>query len=295
MRSKLVIFALRLIARLPRSWLQRIGAWVGRLSYRANTRAARVTRVNIGLCLPEEHLDELTRKSLIETGKTIMETPRVWFGPSDRVDLWITRVHNESLITNALNAQTGTLILLPHLGNWELFNVAFRRYGRMTALFQPPRRRSFRKVMSAVRLRHGNHMVPANRRGVATLYRTLQSGGTVVVLPDQIPANGCYAPFYGQAALTDALSGRLLQKTGAKAVGAAMVRGPDGRFELHFIEPESSIYEKDIDLAARAVNRLVERSVELAPEQYQWEYKRFRQRPAGEPKIYRFNKPPGFH
>ena len=272
-----------------------MGELLGRLSYRINTRAAKVTRVNIGLCLPEESQELLTRNSLIATGKTVMETPAVWFGSSDEVDRWITTVHNEGLITEALEAETGTLVLLPHLGNWELFNVAFRRYGRMTALFQPPRHPGLQPVMSAVRARHGNQMVPANRRGVATLYKTLQAGGTVVVLPDQIPANGSYTSFFAQSALTDVLSARLLQKTGARAVGAAMIRQEDGRFELHFLAPESGIYDRDVNLATRAVNGLVEQAVMRAPDQYQWEYKRFRERPVGEPKVYRFNKPPGVH
>lgn len=300
MIAKLISGLLRLVAQLPRVWLQRMGIWIGWISYRSNSRAARVTRVNLELCLDgdvtsNDALETLTKQSLIETGKTFMETPRVWFGPAERVDRWISKVHNESTLIDRIKADTGTVILLPHLGNWELFNVAIRRYGRMTALFSPPRQQYLKSLLSAVRLQHGNHMVPANRRGVSTLYRTLQSGGTVVVLPDQIPANGCYAPFFGHAALTDALTGRLLKKTGARAVGAAMVRRDDGAFELHIIEPDDSIYDADIDVSARAVNQLVERCVDLAPTQYQWEYKRFRKRPIGEPKVYRFNKSSGFH
>lgn len=300
MTATLISGLLRFVAKLPRAWLQRMGIWLGWISYLFNSRASRVTRVNLALCLgvdatSEDALETLTKQSLIETGKTFMETPRVWFGPAERIDRWIAKVHSESTLIDLIKADTGTVILLPHLGNWELFNVAMRRYGRMTALFSPPRQPYLKPLLSAVRLHHGNHMVPANRRGVSTLYRTLQSGGTVVVLPDQVPANGCYAPFFGHAALTDALTGRLLKKTGARAVGAAMVRRDDGAFELHIIEPDPSIYDADSDVSARAVNQLVERCVDLAPTQYQWEYKRFRKRPVGEPKVYRFNKSPGFH
>jgi KDO2-lipid IV(A) lauroyltransferase len=38
--------------------------------------------------------------------------------------------------------------------------------------------------------------------------------------------------------------------------------------------------------AAAALNRGVETCLRVAPEQYQWSYKRFRQRPEGLPEVY---------
>jgi len=151
------------------------------------------------------------------------------------------------------------------------------------------------KVMQKVRVRHGNHMVPTTRSGLKQLYKTLREGGTAVILPDQVPATGQFVPFFGQPALTDVLASRLLKKTGAKVLGIAMVRSEEGLFEAHVLAPDSSIYEADEVTSIRAVNDLVQTCAEIAPKQYQWEYKRFRERPAGSKKIYRFNKPSGVH
>lgn len=41
------------------------------------------------------------------------------------------------------------------------------------------------------------------------------------------------------------------------------------------------LYSEDIQTSLAALNRGVEAIVALAPEQYQWEYKRFRDRPPG--------------
>ena len=143
--------------------------------------------------------------------------------------------------------------------------------------------------MAEVRARRGNRMVPTNRAGITALFRTLRDGGTVVVLPDQVPASGVYVPFFGHEALTDELSARLLQRSGAKALGLGILRREDGRFDVHVQAPGDDIYLGD-NRAVTAVNALVEQIVMLAPAQYQWEYKRFRERPSGEPKIYRFGK-----
>jgi KDO2-lipid IV(A) lauroyltransferase len=199
------------------------------------------------------------------------------------------------MLQEHLNDSAGLLVLLPHMGNWELFNVFYRRYGQMTALYQPPRQDYMQKVMQKVRVRHGNHMVPTTRSGLKQLYKTLREGGTAVILPDQVPATGQFVPFFGQPALTDVLASRLLKKTGAKVLGIAMVRSEEGLFEAHVLAPDSSIYEADEVTSIRAVNDLMQTCAEIAPKQYQWEYKRFRERPAGSKKIYRFNKPSGVH
>ena len=296
MMATLVQTLLYLFSLLPRKLSQRLGTLAGILNDKLDSRSARVTRANIDLCLPDlDDTDKFTRQSLIETGKTLMETPAVWLGDIERIDEWIQVVHNEAMLQECLQDSAGLLVLLPHMGNWELFNVFFRRYGQMTALYQPPRQEYMRKVMQTVRVRHGNHMVPTTRSGLKQLYKTLQDGGTVVILPDQVPATGEFVPFFGHPALTDVLASRLLQKTGAKALGITMVRNEQGLFEAHILAPDASIYEPDEAVSIKAVNDLMQVCAELAPKQYQWDYKRFRERPAGSEKIYRFNKPPGIH
>lgn len=298
--SVLVEILLYLLSLLPRKLSQRFGTLAGVINIMLGSRSSRVTRANLELCLPGltnniADTEEATRQSLIETGKTLMETPAVWLGDIERLDEWIQVVHNEALLQEYLNDPAGLLVLLPHMGNWELFNVFYRRYGQMTALYQPPRQGYMQKVMQKVRVRYGNHMVPTTRAGLKQLYKTLSTGQTAVILPDQVPATGQFAPFFGQPALTDVLASRLLRKTGAKALGVAMVRNDEGLFEVHILAPHASIYEANEITSIGAVNDLIQTCAEISPKQYQWEYKRFRERPTGSAKIYRFNKPDGVH
>jgi len=138
-------------------------------------------------------------------------------------------------------------------------------------------------------------MVPADRRGLTRLFKALNDGATVVILPDQVPASGSYVPFLGQQALTDELGARLLQRTGARALGIFILRNAEGLFDVVIREPDADIYSADMFTAMTSMNKLIESGIDLAPAQYQWEYKRFKARPAGEKKVYRFNKPPGVH
>ncbi|MEX2488845.1 MAG: lysophospholipid acyltransferase family protein [Pseudomonadales bacterium] len=290
---------LRLMSWLPLRVSQAVGRLIGLVGFWLNSRSAKVARVNIETCFPEldaEARQHLVKDALIHTGMTLMETPATWLGRYDRINAWINKVDGEEILDQAKARQCGVVVLLPHIGNWELFNVYFSTRGNMTALYSPPRQKYLVSIMENIRSSFGNELVPANVKGVATLYRRLSEGKTVVVLPDQVPRNGVYAPFFGVEALTDTLVSRLLRKTNASVVCVYVRRNdyPNG-FDVVYKKPDDDIYSNDLVTSAAAINRVVEACVREAPEQYQWAYKRYKERPAGERKLYRFNRPEGFH
>ena len=284
---------LRLFARLPRRISQTLGAFVGRLNLVFRTRSHAVTRVNLSLCFPSldsHHLESLVKESLVNTGKTALETPAVWLAEPERLESWIEDIECESLLTEEIEAQRGVIVLLPHVGNWELFNYYTARFGGTTALYQPPRKKYLQPVMQTIRERGGSELVEPSIKGLARLYRALGEGRIVTILPDQVPATGIYVPFFGVEALSDVLISRLVNKTGAKVLTCCVIRQADGRFRILFRPVDSAVYAVDIDESVRGVNSTVENCVLEYPAQYQWEYKRFRERPKGERKLYRFDR-----
>jgi KDO2-lipid IV(A) lauroyltransferase len=278
------------LACLPLAASQWLGRHLGTLLYELDTRAARVTAINLqacGLLSGEEDSRPLVLASLQHTGQTILETPAIWLGARRRLDRWISKVENESLLDAGLAAGKGVVVLLPHFGNWELLNVFFTRRQPMTALYHPPDQAYLRPVMAEIREKFGNEMVPTNRTGIARLYRRLGEGKVVTILPDQVPGNGEFVDFFGQPALTDRLITRLLQKTSAKVVTCIVIRQPQGSgFTVRFGEPDAEIYSTDSQRSMQALNRTVETCVRTDPAQYQWEYKRFRRYPDGSDPLY---------
>jgi KDO2-lipid IV(A) lauroyltransferase len=51
---------------------------------------------------------------------------------------------------------------------------------------------------------------------------------------------------------------------------------------VHYLPADEALYSDDVAESLRALNDGVERCLRHCPEQYQWEYKRFRTRPRGE-------------
>ncbi len=127
----------------------------------------------------------------------------------------------------------------------------------------------------------GGQLAPTSARGVMMVYKTLRKGGVTGILPDQEPDDensAQYVEFFGQPAYTMTLIHNLAQKSGCRLIMTTAIRVKGG-FELHFFEPDADIYTDDTAVALRAMNKSIEHTVAMAPNQYQWDYKRFKTQP----------------
>jgi len=130
--------------------------------------------------------------------------------------------------------------------------------------------------------------VPTDMGGLAQLLGALRQGSIAGILPDQVPSDtnsGENAPFMGVPCFTGTLAPGLIRMTGALAVFGFAQRVPGG-FILRYLAAEDAVYAEDTAVAVAAINRGVENCLRSCVEQYQWEYKRFRQRPRRRPGVY---------
>jgi KDO2-lipid IV(A) lauroyltransferase len=163
----------------------------------------------------------------------------------------------------------------------------------MTILYKPPKQAALDDPIREGRARFGAAVVPTDASGVRALLRGLKNAEAVGILPDQEPTEGegVFAPFLGHPALTMTLPMRLIARTRGERQARVFLtiteRLPHGRgFRQHFMPAEEAIYSDDMQRAAAALNRGVEACIRIAPAQYQWSYKRFRQRPEGQAEVY---------
>ncbi|GMG86036.1 lysophospholipid acyltransferase family protein [Biformimicrobium ophioploci] len=291
MKEQLALGILKLAGKLPLGLARAIGSLVGHISWLTGSRARAVTEINLAHCYPDMPAPErrrLARRSLVATARTGMEVAGVWQRDWSVSKKLIHSVHNAEAYDRAAAAGTGVIAVLPHMGNWEMFSPHFAGAAQMTALYAPPKMAALDPVIRAGRENENTTLVPTNRRGVMALFKALRERELVVILPDQEPetSGGAFAPFFGQPALTMTLVHNLIQRTGCRAVfGVALP--VEGGFDIHFIEPEEELYSGEQDQALAAMNRGVEACIALAPEQYQWEYKRFRKQPDMKTRLYR--------
>jgi Kdo2-lipid IVA lauroyltransferase/acyltransferase len=83
------------------------------------------------------------------------------------------------------------------------------------------------------------------------------------------------------------LIARLARKTGATLIMAYAERLPHGAgYHLHLREAPAEFANADPEQAAFMLNQLIEAGVRAHPDQYQWNYKRFRIQPEGAARVY---------
>jgi Kdo2-lipid IVA lauroyltransferase/acyltransferase len=283
--------ALRSSSRLSLRRAQALGALAGRIAWVARSDAARVTLINLQACFPDLQppaIETLARASLAATGRLSAEMGAVWCWPEHRWQRLVASVRGDDALAECQRDNRGAIILAPHIGNWEVLNLFLGRRFGITAMYDPPRIAELDPVVRDARMRAGSRLVPTNAAGIRALHRTLAGGGIVGLLPDQVPARkaGVYAPFFGRPALTMTLAGRMMRRWRPSAfIGTALRLEHGAGFDID-IEPLPYVPEDDDVALAAAINAAVERVVRHRPDQYQWEYKRFKRPPEGSEKLY---------
>lgn len=292
-RISLLTGLLKLAGKLSLRSAQNVGAILGLLGWKLPTESRRVTQVNLDICfpdMPDADRKALGRESMKQTGRTMLEIPLMWEWPVERCLDLIREIEGEELLEQYRADGRGLILLAPHLGNWELAGLYFSSRYKMAALYSPPHLPEFEDYMIQVRGRLGSELVRGDRRGLARLIGLLREGGVAGILPDQSPRGkgNAYAPFFGMEVRTMTLVAKLLQKSGAAVLITYAERLPDAEgFRIVIRECEPGLDDADPVVATGALNASVEQCVREIPAQYQWEYKRMRHRPPGQPNPYK--------
>lgn len=292
MRARIITGLLRVFASLPLSWNRRLAGLIGRILAVVPNSLRQHSETNLRLCLPElspAARRQLLRECLIETAKTALEAGPMWLWPAVRLrPLLIADSEGIDAVDAAVRAGRGVLLATPHLGSWEMAgHFGADRWGIIN-LYRPPRLTALDGLIRTGRQRLGAQLATTDTKGVRQLYETLARGGVVGILPDQDPGRGgVFAPFFGVPANSMVLLGRLARKTGAAVFFCYCERLPGtAGYRMHFHPAPPGIDAADPVVAATAMNRGIEGCVRACPQQYQWNYRRFRTRPPGEAKIY---------
>jgi KDO2-lipid IV(A) lauroyltransferase len=272
---------------LPLRGAHALGSALGGILALIPGRIRRITQRNVELCFPELSPAEqrrLVSRSLRGTGQTVAETGALWHWPRERVLGLIREVEGREPVDAALRAGRGGILMTPHLGNWELVGLYCSTLYPLTSLYRPPRITGLETYMRASRERFGARLVPTSAGGIRHLYRALSRGEFIGLLPDQEPqaGSGVFAPFFGIPAYTMTLLARLLEKHDVPVFFVYAERLPRGAgFRIRFSPMAGDFDRADVVSVCTVMNAGVEDCVRRIPEQYQWNYKRFRTLPEG--------------
>ncbi|HSM11951.1 MAG TPA: lipid A biosynthesis lauroyl acyltransferase, partial [Lysobacter sp.] len=213
------------LMRLPWRWLQRLADAAAARMLRRDSRASKVARRNLELAYPEllpGQRAQLHHAVVRGAARQAVETLRLWTRPHEENLRLIREHHGIAYLDAAIAAGRGVIIAAPHYGNWELLNQWLAARTPLAILYAPPDSPIGEAFLNRVRASGSGDagrvtQIRAQRAAVRQLFKHLEAGGVVGILPDQQPkqGDGEFAPFFGLPALTMPLLGRLAARTGA--------------------------------------------------------------------------------
>lgn len=276
-----MIAVFRLLSLLPLSWLHRLGAAAGWLSWLFSPAYRRHLRANLAQAFGPASTPDLRAAAIGHAGRQSLEVAKIWLRPLDEVAGRVVAVSGWELAEAAMQRGQGILYLTPHLGCFEITAQYLSTRAPITVLYRPPKRAWLQTLIETGRVRPQLRIAPADLSGVRALIKALRRGEAVGMLPDQAPktGEGRWLDFFGRPAYTMTLAARLSETAGAVImIWAERLPGGAG-FHVHLQKPAQPI-EGSLEERARRINLAIEHLVRQCPAQYLWGYNRYK-RPRG--------------
>lgn len=277
-----------LITQLPYKWFMRFGKCMGYLISFIPHYNRTVTLINLRLCFPEKTEQErmkLMRDCYESLTMAMLETGFSCFAPSKRLEN-LVQVNNANFQEQC--GDHGVLLIVPH---YHVLEIAGRlcamQVKNLSAVYRPHRK----PVIEFMNKKHLSHnfktLIPrTNGKG---MIRLLRDKGCLFFLPD-IDAGrkqSIFANFFNIPTASVASVPKLVELGKAKVVFVHAYRKSDlSGYEISFSQPLEN-YPSDNELQdVECVNNEMEKLIRRHPEQYLWQYRRFRTRPPGEADLY---------
>lgn len=271
----------KIVALLPLSLLQLIASWIAILLNSYNSSMKRITRINLQLAYPDlstRQQNIFIKNSLKSQCMTYVESIKCWGMPPEYNLALFKNIYGEQYFTEALANKKGVIVVIAHFGCWELLNAWLNQYASPMIMYKPNKNKGIDRFMLEARQRLNATLVPTDENGVRSIFKHLKQGGLTVILPDHLPkeSGGIYSNFFGQKTLSTTLVSKLASKTQCNVIGLSCIRDEVSGFNVHCSRLSDDILSKDLQTSVDRLNQDLEEMINIAPEQYLWSYKRFR-------------------
>lgn len=275
---------LKFVSRLPLPVMRFMASSLaGIVNLLKTSKTSEQIRFNLKISLPElseQERERVTRAAIRNELMSYFEFFNIWGSSNEKNIQRIHRVEGEDLLKEALAAQKGLVLIVPHFGTWEVMNAYMAQYTQMSIMYKPVKDPAADEFVREARSREQATLLPTDESGVRQIFKALKQGGTTVILPDHTPnIGGEYIPFFGVPLSSSNLTAKLIQKTKAKCLFLYAMRNQNGGFDM-FIKPlDETIYTATPNQGTEIIFKKMEELIQQYPEHYHWSYKRFKAHP----------------
>ncbi|MDX7991389.1 LpxL/LpxP family Kdo(2)-lipid IV(A) lauroyl/palmitoleoyl acyltransferase [Xenorhabdus sp. Reich] len=281
---------LYLLVLLPYPVIYWLGTRLGRFSQRFLKKRAKIAERNLTLCFPDmspEQRHEWLVRNFESVGMGLFETGMAWFWPDWRIKRWF-KVTGRENIQKVKSTNQGIIVIGIHFLTLELGARIIGILNPGIGVYRPNDNPVMDWLQTWGRLRSNKFML--DRKDVKGMIRCLKKGELIWYAPDHDygPRNSVFAPLFAveQAATTVGTS-ILVRLSNPALLPFTPRRLPDGKGYELIIQPALENFPlQDEAEAAAFMNKVIEKEIMQAPEQYMWLHRRFKTRPEGMPSLY---------
>lgn len=284
-----IIGLLWLASHLPYQIQLACGRLLGRSFYYLPTQLKRIAQINIKLCFPEYTRSErqkLLLKNFENMGMGIFETAMAWWQPDSALEkrLHISGIeHGEA----ALARGKGIILLSPHFICLEMIGRLIAMKYAFTALYRPHKKKWLAYLLARCRRRQQVTYIPSHRMHVLTSALQQNKAVWYAYDIDGGKKRSVFAPFFKVPASSLTAISRLARLTGASVIPIQFYRRDDNSgYEIYLAPALEDFPSQNPIQDATRLNQCLEDAIRKKPEQYIWQYKRFKTRPTGEQRFY---------
>lgn len=278
-----------LIAQLPYQLQMLMGSFLGRVIAFFGKKRIAIAKRNIELCfssLSDDEKNHLLKRHIDALGKTFFEIGIAWFWSKKRLRKLVSYEGLEHLKQAHENKQ-GVLLMTIHSTHMELtaafLNIQHSIDGTYRKHFNPV----YDFIQKSRRERFNKDTLTIERKDVRGMIKSLRKGRALWHAPDQDYGikHGIFLPFFGVNAACLTTTTPLTQLGNAIVIPAVSVRNHDGYY-LNIFPPLENFPSDNVTQDTQKIVSIIEKMIMLAPEQYLWVHRRFKNQPQGASDLY---------
>ena len=286
---RVAIFTLWLLHFLPLALLNPLGQGLGLLFYALGRERRAVARTNLKLCFPslsEHERERRVRQHFCAFGRSFLERGLLWWSSAARIQR-LVRIEGEAH-WQALHGQP-VILLAPHFVGLDMGGSRLSIEVQVASMYSKQKNPLADRLLLQGRRRFNVPRLFSRQDSVRGVVKAVREGTPFYYLPDMDfgARDSIFVPFFGVSAATITGVSRLARLANARVVPAVTRQLPGGQgYVLRFYPAWENFPSDDVAADTRRVNAFIEERVLEMPEQYYWLHKRFKTRPAGEPRFY---------
>ena len=227
---------------------------------------------------------KICKHSFINLTKTVVEFMR--FPKLNDKNIWdvVTVVGKEHLET-AMESGNGTIVFLPHFGNWELLSLVYGALipNQAKAIAFPLKNERLNDMIWRYRELFSLELIP-RKNAVKESLRALRNNQAVGFFADQNAGEqGVFIDFFGKPASTVRGPVTLALKTESPILFSLDIRKPDGSHNVEILPPiytqSSGDLESDVKYYTSQLLQNLEHYIQQYPDQWLWIHNRWKTQP----------------